>query len=74
VPAGFSRGPGGKLSAAGDEDWHFLMRTPDSEGRLSIFWNDTPVGRGPRLHVHHDVDEWFYVLSGEMVLEVGGKL
>jgi uncharacterized cupin superfamily protein len=29
---------------------------------------------GPRLHLHHNEDEWFYVIEGEYIAEVGGKL
>ncbi len=29
---------------------------------------------GPPRHLHHNEDEWFYVLEGEYVVEVGGQL
>jgi quercetin dioxygenase-like cupin family protein len=29
---------------------------------------------GSPLHIHRDADEWFYVVKGEFVWEVGGKL
>ncbi|MGB8540378.1 MAG: cupin domain-containing protein [Candidatus Acidiferrales bacterium] len=53
-----------------------VVRSSDSEGRLAIFL--FPAGehhpyRGAPLHVHHDQDEWIYVLAGEFVAEVGGK-
>lgn len=74
VPAGTSRNAEGKTAPAADGDFRFLLRTADSGGRTCIFSADTPTGKGPHLHVHHEQDEWFYILSGEMVAEVGGKL
>jgi uncharacterized RmlC-like cupin family protein len=32
-----------------------------------------PRGTGSPLHVHHNEDEWFYVLEGELTLWVGGE-
>jgi mannose-6-phosphate isomerase-like protein (cupin superfamily) len=29
---------------------------------------------GPPRHVHHEQDEWFYVLEGQYLVEVGGEL
>lgn len=53
-----------------------VVRSSDSEGRLAIFV--FPAGehhpyRGAPLHLHHEQDEWIYVLAGEFVAEVGGK-
>jgi mannose-6-phosphate isomerase-like protein (cupin superfamily) len=52
-----------------------VVRSSDSEGRLAVFI--FPPGehhpyRGAPLHVHHEQDEWIYVLTGEFVAEVGG--
>lgn len=30
-------------------------------------------GGGPPRHLHHEQEEWFYVLEGEVVAEVGGE-
>ena len=30
-------------------------------------------GGGPPLHIHHEQEEWFYLLEGEMIVEVGGE-
>lgn len=32
-----------------------------------------PRGAGSPLHVHHDEDEWFYVLEGELTIRVAGR-
>ncbi len=53
-----------------------VVRSSDSEGRLAIFVfpaGDHHPYRGAPLHVHHDQDEWLYILAGEFVAEVGGK-
>jgi DNA-binding transcriptional MerR regulator len=41
----------------------------DTDGALCIF---EVVGGWPR-HLHHDQDEWIYVIDGEIELEVGDK-
>ena len=28
---------------------------------------------GPARHLHHDQDEWFYILEGEFILEIGNE-
>src|SRR3954471_6723144 len=40
---------------------------------LSIVRMHTPPGDQPPLHVHHDEDECFYVLDGEITLWVGDE-
>ena len=43
-------------------------------GRVAITENWAPRGHGSPLHVHHNEDEWFYVLSGELTFWVDGQL
>ena len=50
------------------------VRTSDLGGRLCIMLADHAPWEGPPLHTHRDGDEWFYVIKGEFVYEVGGKL
>jgi len=79
VRSGFTRTSGGTderaLSPSGMFDTE-VVRSSDSEGRLAVFV--FPPGchhpyRGAPLHVHHEQDEWIYVLTGEFVAEVGSK-
>ncbi|HTQ84605.1 MAG TPA: hypothetical protein VMI93_00205, partial [Candidatus Solibacter sp.] len=52
-----------------------VVRSSDSEGRLAIFVfpaGDHHPYRGAPLHMHHEQDEWLYILAGEFVAEVGG--
>jgi quercetin dioxygenase-like cupin family protein len=47
------------------------VSSQDTKGAMSIFESLTPFKGGPPLHVHHDQDEWFYVLEGEFDFQVG---
>lgn len=42
-------------------------------GRVLITEQLMPRGSGSPLHVHHNEDEWFYVLEGELTIWVEGK-
>jgi quercetin dioxygenase-like cupin family protein len=43
-------------------------------GRVTVTEHLAPRGAGSPLHVHHNEDEWFYVLDGELTLWVGGEV
>jgi mannose-6-phosphate isomerase-like protein (cupin superfamily) len=74
VRAGNSRQANGINVAAASQQT--LVRSFDSLGKLVSLVlpveQRTPW-RGAPLHVHHDVDEWIYILGGEFVSEVGGE-
>ena len=79
VRSGFTRKPDGTDERAPSPSGMFdteVVRSSDSDGRLAIFV--FPAGEhhpyaGAPLHVHHEQDEWIYILGGEFVAEVGGK-
>jgi mannose-6-phosphate isomerase-like protein (cupin superfamily) len=79
VRSGFTRKPDGTDERAPSPSGMFdteVVRSSDSEGRLAIFVfpeGDNHSYRGAPLHVHHNQDEWLYILAGEFVAEVGGK-
>jgi len=50
-----------KLSSAATNGLYFLAV------------EETPPGRGPALHVHHQQDELFYVLEGRYRFQVGSQ-
>ena len=50
----------------------FKVVPSDATGVL-ILENDFLTAGGPARHLHHDQDEWFYVLSGEFDFEVGDQ-
>jgi mannose-6-phosphate isomerase-like protein (cupin superfamily) len=77
VRSGFTRKPNGSDERAPSPSGMFdteVVRSSDSEGRLAVFVfppGDHHPYRGAPLHVHHEQDEWIYVMTGEFVAEVG---
>jgi quercetin dioxygenase-like cupin family protein len=45
----------------------------DSHGAAAVFCHTVPPLSGPPLHRHSYEDEWFYVLKGEITIEVDGE-
>jgi quercetin dioxygenase-like cupin family protein len=43
-------------------------------GRVAVIEQLAPNGTGSPLHVHHNEDEWFYVIEGELTFWVGGAV
>ena len=43
-------------------------------GRVAVLEHLAPRGMGSPLHVHHNEDEWFYVIDGELTFWVGGDV
>jgi quercetin dioxygenase-like cupin family protein len=43
-------------------------------GRVAVTEHRAPGGHGSPLHVHHNEDEWFYVVSGELTFWIDGRL
>jgi quercetin dioxygenase-like cupin family protein len=43
-------------------------------GRVGVTETLAPRDSGSPLHVHHNEDEWFYVLDGELTFWVGGDV
>jgi mannose-6-phosphate isomerase-like protein (cupin superfamily) len=76
VRAGMSRKADG--TEAPHPYQHELVRSFDSEGRLTALVLPVDayphnVYQGAPRHVHHENDEWIYILEGEFVAEVGEK-
>jgi mannose-6-phosphate isomerase-like protein (cupin superfamily) len=47
------------------------VSTQDTDGGLSVVEITSPQKGGPTRHLHHEQDEWFYIVEGEHVIEVG---
>ncbi|AQG81917.1 cupin domain-containing protein [Spirosoma montaniterrae] len=47
-----------------DSEFHIVVSTKDSNGQCVLFDTLRHGPSGPALHLHTDVDEWFYVVSG----------
>jgi quercetin dioxygenase-like cupin family protein len=45
-----------------------------TDGRVAVTENLGPRGYGTPLHLHHNEDEWFYVIEGELTFWVGGEV
>lgn len=44
----------------------------DTAGELLVFMHRNMTAKGgPPKHIHHDQDEWFYVVAGEFIAEIG---
>jgi len=43
-------------------------------GRVAVIEHLAARGSGSPLHVHHNEDEWFYVIEGELTFWVGGQV
>jgi len=53
--------------------WVILVDGDQSGGRYSVMEQWMRQGSGPLLHVHGFTDECFYVLDGQMDMQVGDK-
>ncbi len=49
----------------------FKVSTKDSHGALLVIELAHHEKGGPARHFHNEQDEWFYVVEGEYVIEVG---
>jgi mannose-6-phosphate isomerase-like protein (cupin superfamily) len=71
VPAGEDRL--GEHHTIGVSTTSFKVLTGESAGALFLFEHRNVAGKkgGPPRHVHHNEDEWFYVIEGNYIAEVG---
>jgi mannose-6-phosphate isomerase-like protein (cupin superfamily) len=51
----------------------FKVATADTDSALFAMEHTNTRHGGPPLHLHHEVDEFWYVLAGEYLVEVGGE-
>jgi quercetin dioxygenase-like cupin family protein len=53
---------------------HIHLSSAESDGQLSLTEMTMPAGAaGPPLHVHPGHAEGFYILEGELVMQVGAR-
>ena len=52
---------------------HVHVSGDETEGRYSLLENHVPAGDMPPLHVHHEEDEVFHVLDGQVTLFLPGS-
>ena len=51
----------------------FKTSTQETGGDLFIIEHNNLLAGGPSLHLHLAQDEWFYVMEGEVLFQVGEK-
>ncbi|MGI3186005.1 cupin domain-containing protein [Nioella aestuarii] len=50
-----------------------ILATSETSGSMSIVDSVSPPNYGPPRHIHHDADETFVILSGEVELWLEGE-
>jgi quercetin dioxygenase-like cupin family protein len=49
------------------------LTNADTNGAAAVFHQTVPQRSRPPLHRHSREDEWFYVLDGEITVEIDGE-
>ena len=63
---------GEKTRVSAEQVWTKISGQ-DTGGAWSAFESLVPARYGVPLHQHHSQDEWFWILEGDFVFEVGGE-
>src|SRR5260370_34596810 len=61
----------GRTVAVVGDVYRFLATGEDTDGKYALWDAVVPPGGGPPPHVHSREEEGFYVLEGEITLQVG---
>ena len=64
---------GKSLEIFGGDRFSTKVSTQDTNGGCYVFESTRVKKGGPGLHVHHEQDEWWYVIEGEFSITVGDK-
>lgn len=73
VPAGCDRHKHDNAMIWGQFPLAIKLSANDTGGELLVFMHPNMGKGGPPRHVHHDQDEWFYVVAGEFIAEIGDE-
>jgi quercetin dioxygenase-like cupin family protein len=63
----------GRTIAIVGDVYRFLATGEDTNGKYALWEAIVPPGGGPPPHVHSREEEGFYVLEGEIILQVGDE-
>ncbi len=66
-------GPGEGRPLPGREEVVLKATGTETGGAVAVLEATSAPGEGADPHVHHDNDEFFYVLEGQVRFEVGGQ-
>jgi len=48
-----------------------MISSRDTDGELCVYDTIRLEKGGPAFHLHHNQDEWFYIIKGEFIVQVG---
>lgn len=51
----------------------FKISTQETGGNFFLFEHSNLLPGGPPLHFHYEQEEWFYVMEGEVLIQVGER-
>jgi quercetin dioxygenase-like cupin family protein len=71
VPAG--KDIAGEPHTLGYSRISFKTSPQETNGNLFLIEHTNLLAGGPPLHFHHSQEEWFYVMEGEVLFQVGEK-
>ncbi len=71
VPNGEDRA--GEHHVIGVSSTAFKVLTDESAGTLFVIEHTSRKKGGPPRHLHHNENEWFYVMEGEYIAEIGSE-
>lgn len=63
----------GNLHSLGFSDLAFKVGTQETGGNLFVIEHRGLKPGGPPLHLHHNQEEWFYVMDGRVTFIVGDQ-
>jgi quercetin dioxygenase-like cupin family protein len=72
VPKIIGPGQGKSINAFGIP-MNIMLRAEETGGSFAALVAEFAPGQGPPPHVHHDHEEYFFVLEGAFALSVGGQ-
>jgi mannose-6-phosphate isomerase-like protein (cupin superfamily) len=61
----------GEARSLGISTIQFKVATEDAGGGLFVLENVFHAKGGPARHLHYEQDEWFYIVEGEFLFEIG---
>lgn len=51
----------------------FKISSQETAGNFFLFEHSNLLPGGPPVHLHYDQEEWFYVMEGEVLVQIGER-